>query len=144
MTRTPDTRFRKPLLYPPELRGPEPSWCSRRAREPSCRIVVGGRAAVNHKTALIPTIPGGLLALLGFAGQRETLRRWTMRGALLVALLGLVGAFMGRRPGADPKAKAARALMASTCATYLALSTRSYLVGRCAGARHESQAQVDA
>ena len=96
------------------------------------------------KTALIPTIPGGLLALLGFAGQRESLRRWTMHGALLVALLGLVGAFMGRRPGADPKAKAARALMASTCATYLALSTRSYLVGRCAGARHESQAQVDA
>ena len=95
------------------------------------------------KTALIPTIPGGLLALLGFAGQRAGLRRWAMHGALLVGLLGLVGAFMGRRPNADPKVKAARALMASTCATYLALSTRSYLAGRCAEARHESPAQLD-
>jgi hypothetical protein len=57
-----------------------------------------------------------------------------------VGLLGSVGAFMGRRSGAapNPRASAARATMAATCATYIALSTSSYVAGRCAEARHRA------
>lgn len=93
------------------------------------------------KTALIPTIPGGILALLGALAHRPDARRLAMHAALLVAALGIVGAFMGRRPGAapNPRAKTARALMASTCATYVALSARSYVAGRCADARHSTE-----
>jgi hypothetical protein len=93
------------------------------------------------KTALIPTIPGGILALLGALGHRPGARRLAMHAALLVAALGIVGAFMGMRRGAapNPRAKAARALMASTCATYVALSARSYLAGRCAEARASAE-----
>lgn len=94
----------------------------------------------TSKTALIPTIPGGMLALLGALGQREGSRRLAMHLALFVGLLGSLAAFMGRRKGAapNPRASAARATMAATCATYVALSARSYYAGRCAEARHES------
>ncbi|NTU79247.1 MAG: hypothetical protein HGA45_07560 [Chloroflexales bacterium] len=96
--------------------------------------VASGKAS---KTALIPTIPGGILALLGALAHRPNARAGAMHTAMLVAALGIAGAFMGRRRGAapNPRAKAARALMASTCATYVALSARSYLTGRCAEAR---------
>ncbi len=91
------------------------------------------------KTALIPTIPGGLLALLGALSHRQSSRRLAMHLALGVGTLGSVAAFMGRRPGAapNPRASAARAAMSATCATYVALSIRSYVAGRCAEARHE-------
>lgn len=93
------------------------------------------------KTALISPLPGGILALLGALAYRPDTRRGAMHIALFVAALGIVGAFMGRRPGAapNPRAKAARALMASTCATYVALSARSHLAGRCATARHGTE-----
>lgn len=93
------------------------------------------------KTALIPTIPGGLLALLGALAYRPASRALAMHGALFVAALGVVGAFMGRRrTGApNPRAQTARAMMSATCATYVALSARSYLAGRCAEARHSPE-----
>lgn len=97
--------------------------------------VSSGKAS---KTALIPTIPGGLLALLGALAHRPGSRRLAMHVALGVGMLGSVAAFMGRRKTAapNPRASAARAAMSATCATYVALSTRSYLAGRCADARH--------
>jgi uncharacterized membrane protein (UPF0136 family) len=93
------------------------------------------------KTALIPAIPGGLLALLGAMAHRPGSRAGAMHAALVVAALSVVGAFMGQRRGAapNPRARSARALMASTCATYVALSTRSYLAGRCATARASTE-----
>ncbi|MBX0326692.1 hypothetical protein K2Z83_03215 [Oscillochloris sp. ZM17-4] len=97
-----------------------------------------GRAS---KTALIPTIPGGLLALLGALAHRAGARRLAMHLALAIGMLGSVSAFMGRRRGAapNPRASAARATMAATCATYVALSARAYVAGRCAEARHEQE-----
>ncbi|HEX9369578.1 MAG TPA: hypothetical protein VF897_01175 [Roseiflexaceae bacterium] len=94
--------------------------------------VASGRAS---KTALIPAIPGLLLALLGVAGRREKLRVPAMHGALAVGLLGVGASFAGARRGGNPRARAARALMAATCGTYAGLGVRSFLAGRCAAAR---------
>ncbi|MEI7768638.1 MAG: hypothetical protein WCI67_01555 [Chloroflexales bacterium] len=94
----------------------------------------------KSKTALIPAFPGSLLALLGALGHRAESRRTAMHLALGVGLLGSVGAFMGRRrmTSTTSKVAAARALMSATCATYIALSTRDYVAGRCAEARHQA------
>lgn len=98
----------------------------------------------TSKTALIPAIPGGLLAVLGAIAHRVAARRIAMHGALAVGLVGSVVAFAGpRRKGpANPKASAARVAMSATCITYVALSTRAYIAGRCAEARHQSPESI--
>lgn len=89
------------------------------------------------KTALIPTIPGGILALLGALAHRPGSRAAAMHAAVAVAALGIAGALLGGRRAPSPNrvAKAARATMAATCSTYVALGVRAYVAGRCAAAR---------
>jgi uncharacterized membrane protein (UPF0136 family) len=50
------------------------------------------------KTALIPAVPGGLLALLGALAHRPASRGFAMHAAVAVAALGVVAALIGGVP----------------------------------------------
>ena len=62
-------------------------------------MVVGvGGYMLTHgvsRTALIPAVIGAVLIVLGYLGQVERLRRHAMHGAMLVALIGIVGSARG-------------------------------------------------
>lgn len=90
-------------------------------------------------TALIPAVFGILLALCGFiAWKKESLRKHLMHGALLVALLGLIGTFMS--PGirkaiaeghiGDGTSFTAQISMAAVCLLFLILGIKSFIDAR--------------
>lgn len=90
-------------------------------------------------TALIPAVFGVLLALCGFlAWKKESLRKHLMHGALLVALLGLIGTFFS--PGirgaissghiADGTSFTAQISMAAVCLLFLILGIKSFIDAR--------------
>lgn len=81
------------------------------------------------KTALIPAIPGVLLALLGLLATDGRRRRPALIGAAVVAVLGCAGSgdglpklgqLLAGQPVARPPAVVAKGLMFATCAGYLA------------------------
>jgi len=98
--------------------------------------VASGAASV---TALIPAFIGAALVALGLLGRTEKLRRHALHGAMLVALLAIVGTFrgflslfawLGGTDPARPMAVIAQVLTAVLCAWLLVSGVRSFIAAR--------------
>ena len=91
-------------------------------------------------TALIPTGFGVALMILGRLGFNDGLRKHTMHGAAMVALIGFLGAagmgvpklikLLGGDESVLPRAVTAQLGMAATCALFLYLCIRSFINAR--------------
>ena len=86
-------------------------------------------------TALIPTLFGVLLIILGIVARNEKRRMHAMHGAALVALIGLVvPAFQAIRRLADGAdfglAINGQIIMALLCAAFLFLCVKSFIAAR--------------
>lgn len=92
-------------------------------------------------TALIPAFFGLPLAILGWLGLKEHLRKHAMHLAVMVGLLGFLGgAFSFVRPilsgnEVKPVAASMQALMALTCAIFVGLCVKSFIDARRARAQ---------
>lgn len=99
---------------------------------------VGGYAAFQTPTALIPVGFGVLLVLCGLVARKESLRRHAMHAAAVVALVG----FLPSAPGllgipdllageaARPAAVILRSVMAVLCLGFLVVAVRSFIAAR--------------
>lgn len=99
---------------------------------------VGGYAAFQTPTALIPVGFGVLLGICGLVGRKESLRRHAMHAAAVVALVG----FLPSAPGllgipdllageaARPAAVVLRSVMAVLCLGFLVVAVRSFIAAR--------------
>jgi FtsH-binding integral membrane protein len=91
-------------------------------------------------TALIPTFFGIILAVLGVVAQNESRRPHAMHAAAALAVLGLLGSFMGlfQLPALisgdtsveRPWAVAVQSVMAVVLAVFVALCVRSFMDAR--------------
>jgi uncharacterized membrane protein len=91
-------------------------------------------------TALIPAAFGLILAILGFLALKDRLRMHVMHAAVLVGLIGLIGAgvMSGRKLPAllsggeveRPLAVISQAITALTCAVFVGLCVRSFIEAR--------------
>ncbi|MDP8969939.1 MAG: hypothetical protein M3N52_05500 [Actinomycetota bacterium] len=90
-------------------------------------------------TALLPALLGAALLALGVLATRRTLHAHAIHGALVIALLGLLGTLpnVAELPdlvgGGDverPAAVVASALTALGCAVFLGLGVRSFIAAR--------------
>lgn len=99
-------------------------------------FLTGGASA----TALIPSLFGLVFIGLGFLGTRsESLRKHTMHGAILLAILGLGGSFGGlinlirAIGGTMPErleATIAQAVMAVICIIFVIAGIKSFIAAR--------------
>ena len=99
---------------------------------------VGGYAAFQTPTALIPVGFGVLLGICGLVARKESLRRHAMHAAAVVALVG----FLPSAPGllgipdllageaARPAAVILRSVMAVLCLGFLVVAVRSFIAAR--------------
>ena len=97
-------------------------------------------ALVEHKsvTALIPTFIGILLLIAGLLATKEKLRMHAIHAALLVAIIGLLGAGMNvaKLPqlfsgeAERPAAIIESTIMAVVLLEYIALGVRSFINAR--------------
>ena len=87
-------------------------------------------------TALIPSGFGIIIGILGILSKKENIRKHMIHGALLVALLGLIGSFSGLLKTFDllrnitverPTAAIAQAIMALICLVYLIAGVHSFI-----------------
>jgi hypothetical protein len=94
------------------------------------------------RTALIPAAIGGVLLLLATLGKRESAGKHAMHGALVVALLGIVGSLRGalQLPTllsgggvARPAAVYAQAITAVALLVLLLAGIRSFSAARRSG-----------
>lgn len=90
-------------------------------------------------TALIPTLFGLVIFVLGLLAKRENLHKHMMHAALIIALLGLVGSFsgipatinlLGSVPVERPAAAISKAMMSVICLVYLIAGIRSFILAR--------------
>ena len=90
-------------------------------------------------TALIPAGFGIIIGILGILSKKEKIRKHMMHGALLVAMLGLIGSFSGILKTIDllrniaverPTAAIAQAIMALICLVYLIAGIQSFVSAR--------------
>lgn len=89
-------------------------------------------------TAMIPSAFGVLLLVAGFLARNEKFHRHAIHGALVVALLGVLGSLMNVvKVGAlfDGTAERPGAIIASlilflACAVYVAFGVRSFIEAR--------------
>jgi hypothetical protein len=90
-------------------------------------------------TALIPSLFGVVLALLGWLGLNERYRKHAMHVAVMVGLLGFLGTARGlialprlvSDAGVErPAAVAAQGTMAILMIVYVALGVRSFIAAR--------------
>lgn len=87
-------------------------------------------------TALIPAFFGLPLALTGLWARSEGSRKAAMHVAVLLTLLGAIGAGMQWKKkefAFDAKGSQAQALMTVLCAAHVGLSVRSFIAARRAG-----------
>lgn len=99
---------------------------------------IGGYAAFQSPTALIPVVFGVLLAACGLVARREHLRRHAMHAAAAVALLGFLPSVPGllgipdllAGEAARPAAVVLRSLMAILCLGFLVVAVRSFVAAR--------------
>jgi uncharacterized membrane protein HdeD (DUF308 family) len=111
-------------------------------------LVVLGVAGFYHNpeapTALIPAGFGAVLLVLGVVALTEHLRKHAMHAAVLVGLVGFVGAaVMAAKAGLSdkidrPVAFGMQVAMAVTCAVFVGLCIKSFIDAR---RRRQSQAQ---
>ena len=96
--------------------------------------VVGYALTRTSMTALIPSLFGLLLLILGFLARSESLRRHAMHGAAAVALVGCVGALIPLlRTPEGPRATIAvfsQVAMVVLTAVFVALCVRSFIAAR--------------
>jgi len=91
-------------------------------------------------TALIPAFLGAAFALLGFIALSERARKHAMHGAVLVALLGIIGSLMRAVPkifsDAGPQWTTAvimQLITAALCLIFLVLAIKSFANARLDG-----------
>jgi hypothetical protein len=96
-------------------------------------------SGMQSMTALIPAGFGVIIGILGMLSKKEKIRKHMMHGALLVALLGLIGSFSGiiktidllrNIPVERPTAAIAQAIMAFICLVYLIAGIQSFISAR--------------
>jgi hypothetical protein len=99
----------------------------------------GASTGSGSPTALIPSVIGLIIAILGGIATNERLRKHAMHGALLIALLGFLGTVMGipkavsLLQGAQierPAAAIAQTLTAILCLILLAFGIKSFVDAR--------------
>lgn len=105
-------------------------------------VLIGlvGYWATEAKTALIPAGFGVILTLLGFLARSDQLRKHVMHAAAALALIGFLGAagmsvpkLLTLASGGEverPRAVAAQAVMAVTCALFVGLCVKSFIAAR--------------
>ncbi|HVM19315.1 MAG TPA: hypothetical protein VM307_05075 [Egibacteraceae bacterium] len=106
-------------------------------------IVVGIVAYVatgaDSITALLPAFLGALILVLGVVAARPAAHRHAIHGALVLALLGLLGTLMNvaelpavlaGRDVERPGAVVASSVTAVLCLVYLVLGVRSFIAAR--------------
>jgi hypothetical protein len=87
-------------------------------------------------TALIPAYFGGVLIALGLLALKEKMRKHAMHVAVIVGLLGFLGAgFMASKVALSgtierPLAFAMQVAMALVCAVFVGLCVRSFIAAR--------------
>lgn len=89
-------------------------------------------------TALIPSAFGVVIALLGFVARDEGKRKHAIHGAVVVALLGLLGSARGLLQLGDvfdgtaarPSAVVAQSIMAVLTLGYIVMAVRSFMAAR--------------
>ena len=99
---------------------------------------IGGYAAFQSPTALIPVVFGVLLAACGLVARKEHLRRHAMHAAAAVALLGFLPSVPGlfgipdllAGEAARPAAVVLRSVMAILCLGFLVVAVRSFVAAR--------------
>ncbi len=99
---------------------------------------IGGYAAFQSPTALIPVAFGVLLAACGLVARKEHLRRHAMHAAAAVALLGFLPSVPGllgipdllAGEAARPAAVVLRSVMAVLCLGFLVVAVRSFVAAR--------------
>jgi len=94
----------------------------------------GGQASM---TALIPAFFGLPIALFGALALKEKLRKHAMHGAVLLGLLGFVGALMrpvkklfGEEAFELNLATGSQLVMAAICLIFVVLCVRSFIAAR--------------
>lgn len=99
---------------------------------------IGGYAAFQSPTALIPVGFGVLLGICGLVARKEHLRRHAMHAAAAVALVGFIPSVPGllgvpallAGEAARPAAVVLRSVMALLCAGFLVVAIRSFVAAR--------------
>jgi uncharacterized membrane protein len=96
-------------------------------------LLAGGIGA--SPTALLPALLGLVILVLGLLAGRQPLHRHAIHGALVVALLGLLGTLsralaVFTRPGDAGLAGWASLITAVLCLVYVALGVRSFIAAR--------------
>jgi uncharacterized membrane protein HdeD (DUF308 family) len=90
-------------------------------------------------TALIPSAFGILLIILGAMALNEKFRKHAMHGAAVVGLVGFLGSasglatlfsMMSGTTVEQPAAAIVRSVMALVCASFVALTVRSFIEAR--------------
>jgi uncharacterized membrane protein len=96
--------------------------------------LVGYAMTRTSMTALIPSLFGLLLLILGFLARSESIRKHAMHAAAMVALVGCVGAlFPLLRTPSGPRAAMAvfsQVAMVVLTAAFVALCVRSFIAAR--------------
>ncbi len=84
-----------------------------------------------HKTALIPAFLGGGLVICGLLAANEGRRMVVMHIAVVIGLLGFIGAMAKLfKSGQSTAAFAGKAISAGLCAVFIALCVRSFIQAR--------------
>lgn len=104
-------------------------------------VGVGGYVAsgAHAPTALIPAVLGVLLGVCAALARRQKTRMHAMHGAVLLALLGLLGslrgvfqlpAYLAGEPVVRPLAVVAQSITAVLCLAYVVVAVRSFIQAR--------------
>ena len=99
---------------------------------------LGGYAAFQSPTALIPVVFGVLLGACGLVARKEHLRKHAMHAAAAVALLGFVPSVRGllgipallAGEAARPAAVVLQSVMALLCLGFLVVAVLSFVAAR--------------
>ena len=85
----------------------------------------------EHKTALIPAIIGAILFACGLLAANESRRMMAMHIAILIGLIGFIGAAATLfKEGQAMAAIVSKSITALLCATFVGLCVRSFIQAR--------------
>ncbi|MEJ5915592.1 hypothetical protein [Pseudokineococcus sp. 1T1Z-3] len=91
-------------------------------------VVAYAATGAESLTALIPSVVGVLLVVAGLLARKASLHRHAVHGALVVALLGLLGSLMNVARVPDVVAGTAERPAAVVVSTLMAVVLLGYLV----------------
>ena len=85
----------------------------------------------TQKTALIPAVLGGILMVCGILASNEARRMMAMHIAILIGLIGFIGAAATLfKEGQAMAAVVSKSITALLCATFVGLCVRSFIQAR--------------